>query len=41
MRGFGDVLEMIENLPLPNPEQLGDLPQVEGFSLDGRGDLLP
>jgi hypothetical protein len=40
MCGPGDMLEMIENLPLPNPEQLGDLPQVEGFSLDGCGDLL-
>jgi len=40
MRGFRDVLEVIENLPLSNPEQLGDLPQVEGFSLDGCGNFL-
>jgi len=24
------MLEMVENLALPDPEQLGDLPQAEG-----------
>jgi hypothetical protein len=27
---FGNMLEMVENLSLPDPEQLGDLPQIEG-----------
>jgi len=40
MCGLGDVLEVIENLSLPNPEPLGDLPQVQGFLFDGRGNFL-
>jgi hypothetical protein len=40
MRGPGDMAEVIENLSLPNPELLGDLPQVQGFLLDGRGNFL-
>jgi len=27
---FGNMAEVVKNLALPDPEQLGDLPQVEG-----------
>jgi hypothetical protein len=41
MYGLGDMLEVVENLSFPNPESLGNLPQVQGFLLEGRRNFLP
>jgi hypothetical protein len=40
-RGAGDMLQVIQNILLPNPEKLGNFPQVQGTFLEGFGDLLP
>lgn len=34
------MLEMVQNLFLPDPEALGNFPQIHGVMLQGLGDFL-
>jgi len=39
--GAGDMLQVIKNFFFPDPEDLGNLPQVEGTCLQRPGNFLP